>query len=70
MSDHDISAKSSGLGIGEAGKTGPQIDPETARIRAEQKRAMKSAELECHYCGLPAVSFGFFGEPVCEECGG
>ncbi len=24
----------------------------------------------CHYCGQAAVGFGFFGEPVCGECGG
>lgn len=24
----------------------------------------------CHYCGQPANTFGFFDEPVCEECGG
>jgi len=24
----------------------------------------------CHYCGMPAKSFGFFDEPVCRECGG
>ena len=24
----------------------------------------------CHYCGLPANTFGFFDEPVCRECGG
>ena len=24
----------------------------------------------CHYCGMPARSFGFFDEPVCKECGG
>lgn len=25
----------------------------------------------CHYCGMPAVAtVGFFGEPVCRECGG
>lgn len=22
----------------------------------------------CHYCGMPATSFGFFDEPVCPEC--
>ena len=24
----------------------------------------------CHYCGMAATSIGFFGEPVCPECGG
>lgn len=24
----------------------------------------------CHYCGMPAKSFGFFDEPVCSDCGG
>ena len=24
----------------------------------------------CHYCGMPATSFGFFDEPVCDGCGG
>ena len=24
----------------------------------------------CHYCGSLAVATGFFGEPVCAECGG
>lgn len=24
----------------------------------------------CHYCGRPGVSKGFFGESVCEQCGG
>ncbi len=24
----------------------------------------------CHYCGQPATGVGFFGEPVCPECGG
>jgi hypothetical protein len=24
----------------------------------------------CHYCGMPATSFGFFSEPVCKGCGG
>jgi len=24
----------------------------------------------CHYCGMPATSFGFFDEPACPECGG
>jgi hypothetical protein len=26
--------------------------------------------IACHYCGQPSISFGFFDEPVCEECGG
>lgn len=25
--------------------------------------------LPCHYCGQPSVSFGFFDEPICRECG-
>ena len=24
----------------------------------------------CHYCGQRATGTGFFGEPVCSECGG
>lgn len=24
----------------------------------------------CHYCGMAATNVGFFGEPVCDECGG
>jgi hypothetical protein len=24
----------------------------------------------CEYCGRIAVSLGFFGEPVCQDCGG
>lgn len=24
----------------------------------------------CHYCGLKPVGVGFFGEPVCRQCGG
>ena len=24
----------------------------------------------CHYCGMAATNFGFFDEPVCDECGG
>lgn len=24
----------------------------------------------CHYCGMKATDIGFFGEPVCPECGG
>ena len=23
---------------------------------------------DCHYCGMPATDFGFFGEPVCDDC--
>jgi len=22
----------------------------------------------CHYCGMPATNWGFFNEPVCNEC--
>jgi hypothetical protein len=25
---------------------------------------------DCHYCGMPAYKFGFFDEPVCNQCGG
>lgn len=25
---------------------------------------------QCHYCGGSPVAIGFFGEPVCAECGG
>ena len=25
---------------------------------------------DCHYCGQPPTDTGFFGEPVCNECGG
>lgn len=35
----------------------------------EQKREWKIAH-SCHYCGMKATSTGFFGEPVCRECGG
>lgn len=27
-------------------------------------------DFSCHYCGMPAKSFGFFDEPVCRDCGG
>lgn len=27
-------------------------------------------DMSCHYCGMPAKSFGFFSEPACNECGG
>ena len=69
MSDHDISAKTSGYGMGEAGNTRAS-DPAGKRIRLEQEQAKRERQLYCHYCGLPATGFGFFGEPVCEECGG
>ena len=50
---------------------------------AERQRAMAAAveksrreqanqRPSCHYCGMPAKrgSHGFFGQPVCEGCGG
>ena len=30
----------------------------------------RDEQLRCHYCGMPASSFGFFDEPICRECGG
>lgn len=33
-------------------------------------QAMRDAQSSCHYCGMPARSDGFFGEPACSECGG
>lgn len=69
----DQSAKTSGFGIGELGKV-PENDPVSAAIEAEQRdqqqKALNSKKLYCHYCGMPAKSFGFFGEPACEDCGG
>ena len=43
-----------------------------AEARAWARRFEAPIEMPdtCHYCGMPAVSLGFFGEPVCEECGG
>lgn len=29
-----------------------------------------AAHFPCHYCGLSAIRFGFFNEPLCEGCGG
>jgi len=35
---------------------------------------IKEAQLEqqskpvCHYCGMPATDWGFFGAPVCSDC--
>lgn len=31
---------------------------------------LKNSVGSCHYCGMPANSWGFFDEPVCRECGG
>lgn len=46
----------------------------TAKAPTQQQRSVASAphndSLSCHYCGMPATSFGFFDEPVCRECGG
>ena len=38
--------------------------------RAIQSQQRRDSGLCCHYCGMPAVGFGFFDEPVCRECGG
>ena len=32
--------------------------------------AKPSGDFSCHYCGMPAKTFGFFDTPVCSECGG
>ena len=56
--DSDIAAKSDGFGIGELGRV-----PVTPRA----KPAAPKHE-SCHYCGLPATGWGFFGEPVCDDC--
>lgn len=29
---------------------------------------LKKGNKSCHYCGMPAKSFGFFDEPICEDC--
>lgn len=34
-----------------------------ANVREEQSTS-------CHYCGQSACGIGFFGEPVCGNCGG
>jgi hypothetical protein len=38
--------------------------------RVEKPAPKEEDDFSCHYCGMPAKSFGFFEEPVCEECGG
>jgi len=38
-----------------------------SRLIDKAKRAQKPS---CHYCGMPATGFCFFGEPACSECGG
>ena len=40
----------------------PNLSSRVIEPRKQQRAA-------CHYCGLPATSFGFFGEPICPECG-
>lgn len=36
----------------------------------QRQNARPSKPDVCYYCGQPAQSEGFFGEPVCPECGG
>lgn len=36
----------------------------------EIRPARRDNRPPCHYCGMPANATGFFGEPVCRECGG
>lgn len=57
----DIDQKRDGFGIGELGRV-PSGETPTLR------RSLKG--LDCHYCGMPATGWGFFDEPVCEDCGG
>jgi len=53
--------KSSGFGIGELGKaTDGEMPAAPPPVRGQ----------DCHYCGMPAVKRGFFGEAVCRDCGG
>jgi len=40
------------------------------RAHWDRINAKKVDRSRCHYCGLPAVGEGFFGEPTCNECGG
>lgn len=40
-----------------------------ARQAAYAEKAAKRPFV-CHYCGQPAIGFGPFGEPACEQCGG
>jgi hypothetical protein len=42
------------------------VRPTTKKQFAKSKSERKS----CHYCGRPAIGFGFFGDPICRECGG
>ena len=71
MSDGDTGAKTSGFGIGELGQA-PECDPveRAARIEERERAQRRAEQTYCHYCGMPAKSSGFFGEPACEECGG
>lgn len=32
-------------------------------------KPLPAQSFDCHYCGMPAKSFGFFDEPVCKQCG-
>jgi hypothetical protein len=56
------------------------IGPESAKSLVEYKPTPKSEprpqatqqkhndELSCHYCGMRATDFDFFGAPVCSDC--
>ena len=61
QAEHDINAKESGFGIGELGRVPSGETPAPHRSLKGQN---------CHYCGCPATGWGFFDEPVCEDCGG
>ena len=43
---------------------------ERGELPEELQDEVEEHILACHYCGLPAVDFGFFDEPICEDCGG
>lgn len=45
-----------------------QLGQEQAFVARFEKPVDES--FNCHYCGSPAVKFGFFNEPICDQCGG
>ncbi len=73
LSDHEISWDEYDpyLVAGEAARDlGVSVQDVIDVIYGTEKTEKKMEEMYCHYCGLPATSFGFFDEPICPECGG
>lgn len=65
----DNTQKRDGFGIGEAGRVSEADATERAMLAEHRRQAQERARrADCHYCGMPATSVGFFDEPVCEDC--